>query len=68
VDYTTIAQAILYAVQQHRGQQRHDGQPYVIHPLRVAEHVRRLGGTDNPEVICAAILHDTIEDSGTRYD
>jgi guanosine-3',5'-bis(diphosphate) 3'-pyrophosphohydrolase len=41
---------------------------YVVHPLRVAEHVRRLAGVDDVEILCAAVLHDTIEDSDTRYD
>jgi guanosine-3',5'-bis(diphosphate) 3'-pyrophosphohydrolase len=70
-DYALIARAIVFAVEQHRGQtrQEHGGAvDYVVHPLRVAEHVRRLAGCDDVDVLCAAVLHDTIEDSGTRYD
>jgi guanosine-3',5'-bis(diphosphate) 3'-pyrophosphohydrolase len=41
---------------------------YIVHPLRVAEHLRRLAGCDDVEILCAAVLHDTMEDSGARYD
>ena len=70
-DYTLIAKAIAFACEQHRGQKRteSDGEvDYVVHPIRVAEHLRRLAGCDDIEILCAAVLHDTIEDSGTRYD
>ena len=71
IDYTLYAKAVAFACEQHRGQKRTeaDGEvDYVVHPLRVAEHVRRLAGCDDVELLCAAVLHDTIEDSGTRYD
>ena len=70
-DYTLYANAVAFACEQHRGQKRIEAGgevDYIVHPLRVAEHVRRLGGCDDVEVLCAAVLHDTIEDSGTRYD
>ena len=71
MDYTLYARAIAFACEQHRGQKRSeaDGEvDYVVHPLRVAEHLRRLAGVEDVEILCAAVLHDTIEDSGTRYD
>lgn len=71
MDYTLFAKAIVFACEQHRGQKRTeaDGEvDYVVHPIRVAEHLRRLAGVDDIEILCAAVLHDTIEDSGTRYD
>ena len=71
MEYTLFAKAIAFACEQHRGQKRAeaDGEvDYVVHPLRVAEHLRRLAGVDDVEILCAAVLHDTIEDSGTRYD
>jgi len=71
VDYTLYAKAVVFAFEQHRGQKRTE-EPgdvaYVIHPIRVSEHLRRLAGVDDVEILCAAVLHDTIEDSGTRYD
>jgi GTP diphosphokinase / guanosine-3',5'-bis(diphosphate) 3'-diphosphatase len=71
VDYTAYAKAVVFACEQHRGQTRTeaDGEvDYVVHPIRVAEHVRRIAKVDDVEILCAAVLHDTIEDSGTRYD
>ena len=71
MDYRQFAHAVVFASEAHRGQKRLEGGAevdYVVHPLRVAEHVRRIGGCDDVEVLCAAVLHDTIEDSGTRYD
>ncbi len=71
MDYTLFAKAIAFACEQHRGQKRSeaDGEiDYVVHPIRVAEHVRQLAGVNDVEILCAAVLHDTIEDSGTRYD
>ena len=71
MDYTLYAKAVAFACEAHRGQKRTEAGgevDYVVHPLRVAEHVRRLAGVDDVEILCAAVLHDTIEDSGTRYD
>ena len=71
MDYTIYAKAVVFACEQHRGQKRTeaDGKvDYVIHPIRVAEHVRRMAKVDDVEILCAAVLHDTIEDSGTRHD
>lgn len=71
MDYTAYAKAVAFACTQHLGQKRteFDGEvDYVVHPIRVAEHVRRLARVDDVEILCAAVLHDTIEDSATRYD
>ena len=71
MDYTLYAKAVAFACEQHRGQKRTEvgGEvDYVVHPLRVAEHVRHIAGVHDAEILCAAVLHDTIEDSGTRYD
>ncbi len=37
--------------------------PYVNHPIRVAWYLASVGGIDNVEVLCAALLHDTLEDT-----
>ena len=53
----------------HEGQYRKDGvTPYVTHPFRVALIVRQLFGCDDDEVLAAALLHDTLEDTTTDYD
>ena len=59
-DIEKIERAYLYAKALHEGQFRVSGDPYISHPVAVAEIVTALGlDTDS---ICAAFLHDTIED------
>src|SRR5262245_24841913 len=61
--------AIAFAARAHRNQLRKDGQtPYVSHVFRVAVVVRQVFGIDDPKVLTAAVLHDTIEDTTTDYD
>jgi len=61
--------AASFAARAHAGQIRKDGvTPYIAHPYRVAMTVRETFGCDDPVCICAAILHDTIEDTTTDYD
>lgn len=61
--------AIAFAARAHRHQLRKDGQtPYVSHVYRVAMTVRHVFGYDDPKLLAAAILHDTIEDTTTDYD
>lgn len=56
-----IEKAIAFATRAHEGQFRKGTtRPYIIHPLEVGNIVATM--TDDEEVICAAILHDTIED------
>jgi guanosine-3',5'-bis(diphosphate) 3'-pyrophosphohydrolase len=58
---TRIEAAIIFATEAHRGQLRKDGvTPYIVHPLGVAESVRRAGGSEAQYI--AALLHDTVED------
>ena len=59
-DIEKIQQAYDYAAALHVGQFRASGEPYISHPLAVAEIVASLElDTDS---ICAALLHDTVED------
>ncbi len=59
-DFEKIKNAFLYADEMHEGQLRQSGEPYISHPIAVAEIVATLGlDTDS---ICAAFLHDTVED------
>ena len=56
-----IEKAIAFATQAHEGQVRKGTtRPFITHPLEVGKIVSAM--TDDEEVICAAILHDTIED------
>jgi GTP diphosphokinase / guanosine-3',5'-bis(diphosphate) 3'-diphosphatase len=56
-----VRQAFELAESCHSGQVRKSGDPYLVHPLRVARMLAGLG-LDAPSVV-AGILHDTIEDS-----
>ncbi len=59
-DMERIRRAYEYAAEMHEGQFRKSGEPYITHPLSVAEIVSEFDlDTDS---ICAALLHDTIED------
>ncbi len=59
-----IKRAIVCAQTNHEGQFRKTGEPYIVHPLCVACLVAFYGGDE--AMICAALLHDVIED--TEYD
>ena len=59
-DVEKIKKAFEYAASLHNGQFRLSGEPYISHPVSVAAIVAELGlDTDS---ICAALLHDTVED------
>ncbi|HUR55155.1 MAG TPA: HD domain-containing protein [Gemmataceae bacterium] len=61
--------AVAFAAKAHQGQFRKDGKtPYVSHVVRVCLVVRHVFGFDDPEMLCAALLHDTIEDTTTDRD
>ena len=63
-DIAKINKAFEYAAALHEGQYRNSGDPYIIHPIAVAEIVVSLGlDTDS---ICAAFLHDTVEDCSEK--
>ncbi|MBR2343531.1 MAG: bifunctional (p)ppGpp synthetase/guanosine-3',5'-bis(diphosphate) 3'-pyrophosphohydrolase [Clostridia bacterium] len=63
-DIEKIRRAFLYAKELHAGQFRQSGEPYVSHPVQVARIVAELGlDTDS---ICAALLHDTVEDCADK--
>jgi GTP pyrophosphokinase len=61
-----ITRAYLRSADAHRGQLRTSGEPYVHHPLAVAAIVADLGLDDVS--IAAALLHDTVEDTGVTVD
>ena len=60
-DVRLIERAYDVAARQHAGQKRKSGDPYITHPLAVATILAELGM--NSETLCAALLHDTIEDT-----
>ncbi len=63
-DIEKITKAYEYAAALHEGQFRQSGEPYISHPVAVARIVYELGlDTDS---ICAALLHDTVEDCAEK--
>ena len=65
-DLSKITAAYEFAAELHEGQFRVSGEPYISHPIAVAEIVAGLGlDTDS---ICAALLHDTVEDCSEKVD
>ena len=65
-DLEKINKAYVYSAKLHEGQFRQSGEPYISHPVAVATIVAELGlDTDS---ICAALLHDTVEDCADKTD
>lgn len=59
-----IAKATMFAQKAHMGQERkYTGEPYMMHPMAVAETLmKHFGYKKNPEMIASALLHDVVED------
>jgi len=66
VDAGKLKDAFLFAEQAHITQKRDSGEPYINHPVEVANILAELK-LDGP-TITTALLHDTIEDTGTTFD
>ena len=69
MDNNKVYEAYLMAKEKHRGQKRMDGRPYIAHPIMVARLVKKYLSNEErlDEIIMAAYLHDTIEDTDTKY-
>jgi guanosine-3',5'-bis(diphosphate) 3'-pyrophosphohydrolase len=64
-----IFSAVAFAARAHRHHLRKDKEtPYVSHVFRVCLVVRHVFGFDDPRMLTAALLHDTIEDTNTDCD
>ena len=61
-----ILEAYEYAKQKHKNQLRKSGEPYIIHPMNVAYILAKLNL--DTETICAALLHDVVEDTEATYE
>lgn len=62
-----VLKAAAFAAEKHRRQRRKDlhATPYINHPLALASVLSVEAGVSDPEVIAAALLHDTLEDTET---
>ncbi len=63
---TIFEKAVLFALKAHEGQKRKDGGVYILHPLETAVIVGTM--TNDLEVLAAAVLHDTVEDTPVTMD
>lgn len=65
-----LLRAVRFAAYKHRDQRRkgRDASPYVNHPIEVAELIARVAEVEDPAVLVAAILHDTVEDTKTTFE
>ncbi len=67
INSSLVLKAAKFAALKHRDQRRKDveSSPYIIHPISVALVIADIGGIEEPEILAAALLHDTLEDTDT---
>jgi guanosine-3',5'-bis(diphosphate) 3'-pyrophosphohydrolase len=65
-----LLQAARFAAESHTGHFRKGSrrEPYINHPLEVANLIANIGMVDDVEILIAALLHDTVEDCGVTAD
>jgi guanosine-3',5'-bis(diphosphate) 3'-pyrophosphohydrolase len=65
-----LLKALAFAAHKHRDQRRKDADasPYINHPIALADALVNEGGVTDFEVLCAALLHDTVEDTDTTHE
>ena len=67
LETTFFDKAVKFAVEAHQGTERRGkGYPYIIHPMEAASIVASI--TNDQEMLAAAILHDTIEDTDVTIE
>ena len=67
LDTTLLDRAIIFAVHAHAGTERRGkGFPYIVHPMEAVEIVATM--TNDQELLAAAVLHDTVEDTDTTIE
>lgn len=69
-DLSKLLQAASFAAKKHHGQHRKgaNAEPYIVHPLGVAKLLAEVGKVDDYDILIAAVLHDTIEDTDTTKE
>lgn len=65
-----LMKAVDFAARKHKDQRRKDSaaSPYVNHPIALANVLVMEGGVTDVEILCGALLHDTIEDTDATVD
>lgn len=64
-----VHRALMLAAQAHHGQSR-EGEmplPYLTHPVEVMVNLRWVGGVTDQEMLCAAALHDVLEETSVTF-
>jgi (p)ppGpp synthase/HD superfamily hydrolase len=63
-EFMRLSGAIRWAAELHDGQFRDgdDALPYITHPIEVLTYLRNIGGVVDEDMLCAAALHDAIEE------
>lgn len=66
----TLVKAVAFAADKHSNQRRENAEalPYINHPIALANVLANEGGVEDATVLCAAVLHDTIEDTETTSE
>ena len=66
----TVFKALAFAAKKHRDQRRKDpaASPYINHPIALAEILTCETDSIDVEIICSALLHDTVEDTETTQE
>ena len=69
-DLPKLLEAASFAAKKHRYQKRKgdDAEPYVNHPLEVANLLANVGKVSDYDILIAAVLHDTVEDTETTQE
>ena len=67
-EVAVLLRAVAFSATKHRAQRRKDidASPYINHPVEVASILANVAGVTDLSTLIAAILHDTIEDTGTK--
>jgi len=60
-----LLNAVIFAAKKHQGQKRKGKKqdPYIFHPLNVAKIIMEMGHINDQDIVIAAVLHDTLEDT-----
>jgi len=69
-DLKRLLKALAFAAHKHRDQRRKDveSSPYINHPIALVNILCNEGHVTDTNVICAALLHDTVEDTDTTLE
>jgi len=68
--FSDFVRALAFASRKHSQQRRkdEDASPYINHPIALVSILAVEAGIHDPDVLCAALLHDTIEDTETSVE